>query len=39
LQLDGKEAKREELKAGLTCTITAKPGNEEADIIDCKSGS
>ena len=38
LQLDGKEAKREELQAGQTCTITVKPGNEEADLIDCKSG-
>ena len=39
LQLDGKEAKREQLKAGLTCTITAKPGAEDADSIECKSGS
>ncbi len=38
LQLDGKEAKREDLRAGLTCTITTKPGNAEADIIDCQSG-
>lgn len=37
LQVDGKEAKREDLKAGLTCTITAKPGAAEADIVDCKS--
>lgn len=39
LKLDGKEAKREQLRAGLTCTITSKPGNQEADLIDCKSGS
>jgi tripartite-type tricarboxylate transporter receptor subunit TctC len=38
LQLDGKEAKREQLRAGLTCTITAKPGADEADLIECKSG-
>lgn len=36
LKVAGKEAKRSDLKVGMTCTISAKESGAEASIIDCK---
>lgn len=36
IAIAGKEAKRDELKAGMTCEINYKSGAEEPASIDCK---
>ena len=37
--LDGKKAKRDQLKVGMTCTVSGPAGSDEAAKIDCKSAN
>lgn len=39
LMLDGKKTKRDQLKVGMTCTVTGPAGSAEAAKIDCKSAN